>query len=756
MLQTSNALSVPTAESAEAEFVSATKTFDFIVGYIRRQYHVILFFAVLALALGAVYVIATPASFTAQTSLLIDARKIQLFQQQPILGDFSVDSAWVESQVEALKSENVSLAVIKELHLMENPEFAGPHSSWLGALFGIASDAKDQPQGNLTRSVISALQDNLSVKRVGLSYVIEIRYRSSNPERAAQIANAIAEAYINDQLESKYDTARRASEWLQTRLTELSEKATVADAAVVAFKSKNNIVESGGRLMNEQRVAELNSQLVIARTTTSNALAQLTRTEAVLRSDAPNATVDSTVADSLKNEVITKLRSEYLALANREADWSVRYGRNHLATVNLRNQMREIRVSIINELRRIAESYKSDYEIAKQREASIKAELDAAVTQSQATDKAQVTLRELESTAQSYTTLRDNFLQRYMETIQQQSFPITEARVISKATPPERKSHPKTTLILAFAAFGGMILGMGAGMLRELSDRVFRTTEQVESLLGTDCIAVVPLLKKGKQSLPAPKKAAGPVAPRTIKRSRAALWSIIDAPISHFAEAIRSIKLAIDLRGMINPNKVIGFTSSLPNEGKSTLAASVAQLISQTGACAILVDCDIRNPSLSRALAPSAEVGLVHVISGSVPLEKAVWKDESTGMTFLPMATRSRFVHSNEILAADMTKRFFEKLRAEYDYVIIDLSPLAPVVDVRSTANFVDSYVFVVEWGRTRIDVARHVFGTARGIYENLLGTVMNKTDINLLQRYSSYFSTYYGNKYFKRYGYAE
>ena len=153
--------------------------------------------------------------------------------------------------------------------------------------------------------------------------------------------------------------------------------------------------------------------------------------------------VTATVADTLKSEVISKLRSQYLELARREADWTPRYGANHLAVVNVRNQMRELQNSIRNELERIAETYQSDFEIAKQHEDSVQKQLDQAVSQSHVTNEAQVALRELESNAQTYRALYDNFLQRYMESVQQQSFPITEARVITAATPPLSKSKPK-------------------------------------------------------------------------------------------------------------------------------------------------------------------------------------------------------------------------------------------------------------------------------------------------------------------------
>ncbi len=322
--------------------------------------------------------------------------------------------------------------------------------------------------------------------------MISVGFRLHNPDRAAQIANEVANAYIDDQLESTYAAARRAGTWLQARLRELRDQASTAERAVVAFKTKHDIVDAGGRTINDQQLAELNSELVVARSKTGEAKARLDRVQAVLQKNSPETTVSATVADTLKNDVIIKLRSQYLELARREADWTPRYGSNHLAVINIRNQMRELQNSIHDELQRIAETYKSDAEIAKQQEDSLQKQLDRAVTQSQVTNEAQVALRELESNSQTYRALYDNFLQRYMEFVQQQSFPITDARLISVATRPLGKSGPKTTLILGAAAFVGLAFGLAVGAWRTFADRVFRTASQVEATLQTDCIALVP------------------------------------------------------------------------------------------------------------------------------------------------------------------------------------------------------------------------------------------------------------------------
>ena len=203
------------------------------------------------------------------------------------------------------------------------------------------------------------------------------------------------------------------------------------------------LIPAAASLTNNS-LAELNTALVKARADRAEAQARLDRVMQIInRGDVdPAATEVATVADALHNEIITKLRGQYLELAQREALFLNRLGPNHLAVVNIRNQMREIRRSIFDELKRIAEASKSDYDIAKAREKSLQESLAATVAGSQTTNKAQIELRQLESAAQSYRMLYDNFQQRYTDSVQQQSFPVAEARVITRASPPFGKDLP--------------------------------------------------------------------------------------------------------------------------------------------------------------------------------------------------------------------------------------------------------------------------------------------------------------------------
>jgi succinoglycan biosynthesis transport protein ExoP len=524
---------------------------------------------------------------------------------------------------------------------------------------------------------------------------------------------------------------------------------------------------------------------------------------------------DATVADTLHSEVINRLRNNYLELAAKEGVWSARYGTNHLAAVNLRTQMAELRRAIHDELGRIAESYKSDYEISKTRVEGLQRELQKLVASSEATDRARLGLTDLESSAKVYHSIYDSFLQKYMEALQQQSFPITEARVISAAATPQRKSSPLTLLVLGVATLIGIVLSLGAAILREAVDRVFRTTRHVEGTLHVNCLAVLPQLTSSsklleakdrrikallpaKQStatvLPAVAEKTPAVAEKTvgdcenvspssasqlvtlILRKEASkrtpsyevsedrklqvprekiMRQVVEDPLSPFAEAVRSIKIAVDTSGSGKHSKVIGIISTLPGEGKSTLASNLAELIARSGKRIILLDADLRKPSLTPALTPQAKAGLLEVLAEQATLDDVICVNEQTGMNFVPTVIKSRLVQTVEILASAVFEQFIESLRNTYDYVIVDFPPLAPVVDVRATTRVVDSYIYVIEWGKTRKSLVQQQLSAAPEIFDQLLGAVLNKSNLGVMQRYEDHYGHYYGRNYYGRYGSA-
>ena len=741
MLQTSKLVPAAPAFEAARDFDagSVMDAFQAVVGLMRRHWPLFLAVPLLLLALGLTYLVLTPPLYVAQATMVIDTRRVQRYQQQTPSVEEPTDAVTVQTQLEVLRSDAIAAAVIKNLQLGADPEFV--------------RNRAELSDDEANAAAAHAFAVNLNVTRVPATYAMMVGFQSHSPEKAARIANATIDAYVTDQLDSKFQATRRASLWLQDRLSELGTQATAADKAVADYKAKNNIVAADGRLLNEQQLSETTSQLASARAATAEAKARLDRIEEVLKQPLP----DASTAEGLHNEIIVRLRQQILDLQARQQLFTARYGAKHQATLNLQDQVTGLQRSISDEMGKVAQGARSDYAVAKARQDALAANLSGSVTEAATTNQSMVRLRELQSAAQSSRTLYDSFLQRYMDAVQQESYPATEARLITPAVAPTSPSKPNRIGVIGASLIGGLLIGFGVAALLELLDGVFRSAAQVERNLALNCLATLPRLKRGKIARSARAgraTSAEPTSGRAIAPPPPLYRHVIDEPFAPFAEGLRAIKIALDLANMGKSRTVLGIASTLPNEGKSTIAANLAQMIAHAGSRVLLVDADLRSPSLSRLLAPGAEGGLIDVVAGRRPLAELIRVDPTSQLDFLPAGAPHRLLHTNEILAAESMRAFFAAARNHYDYIVVDLSPLAPVVDARATTQFIDRYVFAIEWGGTKVDVVETVLKDAREVYDATLGVVLNKADLAVLGRYDRHRGASYHRKFYKKYGY--
>ncbi|MFG1266193.1 polysaccharide biosynthesis tyrosine autokinase [Xanthobacter aminoxidans] len=718
---------------------------------VRRQKWAIAAVAGLVASLGALYCFVATPQYTASAELLIDTQQARGLEVMPQLAGV-MDSSGIDSQVQILQSGRIAMAVIKDLKLVEarkqRIEENGTSilSNTLGFVLPFLFRSAPLSDYEIERAQIDDFGDRLRVKRVGMSYVIGIDYKAPDPQLAADVANQLAEAYIVDQLEAKYQATRRASVWLQDRIAELRDQALAADRAVQDFKAKNNIIDTQRGLISDQQLSELNTQLITARTSVAEAEARYQRVNSIIKQGGVTGTSDEVVSDVLNNDVISRLRSQYLDAVKREADWSKRYGPDHIAVANLNSEIKGLQRSLFTELSRIAETYKSDLEIARARETSLTKSLEQLMAQAKLTGQAQVELRELESNAQSYRALYDNFLQRFMQATQQQSFPITEARLITDARRPLRASSPQTLLIVAGGLFAGLVLGFGVGLWRERMNRSFRLPADVERYLGLDCLGVLPLL-------PASATTPLPAGQSAFDSSVGIMRQATSDPFSRFSETLRSVKVSADVSIHSHSVKVIGIVSTLPKEGKSTVSANFAQLIAHSGQRCVLIDGDLRNPTLTRRLTPGRSVGLLELVFGKATLDEVSVIDRMTGLRFIPAVVPGDIVHTNEILASEQMSAVLDTLKRDTDYIVIDFPPLAPVIDVMASTHIVDGYVYVLDWASSNRDLVANTLQNAPKVYEKVLGCLLNKVDLKALRHLEDYGSKYYYHKYYASYG---
>ena len=715
---------------------SGTLSMIQIRDFLGRQWRLIALVTGLSIVLGASYVAISPSKYTAQADMIIDTKKVTWTQTEMASENRNVEDASVESEIETTKSEKVAEAVIRRLHLTEDPEFVGAGPGLrrrIFSFFKLTGGPEQEPTSDeLMQRVLAAVKENLRVTRLGRSYIEQISYTSLNRDKAATIANAFADAYIEDQLQAKFEATRRASAWLEQRIGELRQQASDAYKAVQDFKSENSIIIGvDGKLASEVELDQLGIALAKARADTSQARAKLDRISRVLeqRSDKENSfnIPDPVVTDALSNPVITKLRQQFLDDQNKESEWSARYGADHTAARNLRAEMAALQRAIWDEISRIAESYKSELQIAKSQEESIDKRMIEVFQKSGSTRQSQVRLRELETAANTYRGIYETFLSRFTQSVQQQSFPSTEARVVTVATPPRSPSSPKIGLTIALAGVCGFGLGLMSAFAREQMNRQIHTRAQLESLLGTTCLAVLPAFPQKKPILRKLGATQDSGAFRQINEV---------APFSATAEALRYIKVAIDLHP--TGGKVIGIVSALPGEGKTTVATGFAAFVAKSGARTLLIDADLRNPSMTRALGYANAPGLVNMVADKSDFNDLVITDSKFKFDFLP-SSRMKPSNSSDILNSPTMKDMLRAAKSKYDYVLVDLPPILPVVDVKAVAHLFDAFVLVVEWGSTSADEVLKAIGASPILSERLLGAVLNKADEAVMRRFEGY-----------------
>jgi polysaccharide biosynthesis transport protein len=427
---------------------------------IMRQAGVIALSAASVICVGAIYLVFTPPMFTSFASLLVDTSTLDGGQPHFNAHYFEMSSSSAKRAIEILKSEPIRLAAIKRLHPTDDTWFAT--SKLRFALLAFSSG----PSTRLSsRDMLEVLKKNLEVKQGPLMNVVEVGFHAGSAQLAAEVANAVADAYVSGQANERYRAAERSRVWLELRVFNLSDRMKKSELAIKDLMAVQN---GAFRDIDGHKLAELNSSIILARAAAAEARARLDRITEIVRSGDIDVIGDSGNATQSLPDTVSRLRSQYRELARREADWAARYGDNHVAVVNLRSLMREIHTSISDELQRIAQTYRSDYEVAKQHERNISDRLTELILERESTEKMTFAVLQLEDTLRTNRDLYDRLLARYGELVWRATpFEVSQARVIIRASPLLSKPHPDALLILAAVTTGGMLLGLILGMWRE-------------------------------------------------------------------------------------------------------------------------------------------------------------------------------------------------------------------------------------------------------------------------------------------------
>jgi succinoglycan biosynthesis transport protein ExoP len=750
-------LAIPSASNDEPDgFIDLERLFQIAV----RRARIAAICAAVGLALGVVYLLFAAPSYTAASRILLDENLTKFAQEEAATPASNMKSdANLLTEVEILKSTRLALVVVDRLKLDEDDAFMNPPQSPLGwfksrikavtnlfEFWGPEVSEVAIKNGRRQRAA-ALLQQGLAAERVGRSFVINVSFSSHVPQLAGNITRAYADAYLSDQLDANFDATQQATVWLQGRLGELRESSQAAALEVERFRAANGLTAARGELISEQQLADLNSQLILAQADTASASARYTQYKSIIESGAENAVKNATISSKeVGNSVIDALKTRYLGITKREREISDRFGEDHAQAVGLRREQEDVARQIFQELTQLTESYRNEFEVARSREASLRENIKNVAGQTSESSQALVELRNLEQKAAALKTLYETYLARYEEASQQRSFPIAKARVISEAAVPVSPSSPKKSMVLALSMVLGLMAGAGIGALQEFRERFFRLGDEVRSELGLNFLGYLPIiggsaLERARRERRESGGANG--IPRDAEPAFKSIMRVaIDSPGSSFAEALRNARIAGDVVLQGKSSKVIGVVSALPHEGKSTVAANFAGLLAANGSKTLLIDADLRSPGLSRMLSSPPDQGLVEAIMGEVPWPSAVKVDRKTRLAILPALVRGRISHTSELLSSQGMRKIVESAREKFDYIIVDLPPLAPVVDAKAFAHMADGFIFVTEWGATPRALVRSLLQSEPQIAAKTLGLLLNKTDMRQLGRYGSFGSS--------------
>ena len=748
--------------------------FERLFSAFRRQSRGVFLSVLIAAILGFVYILSVQPRYTADALVLIDNNRVSAVEKDYGVSTTNMDVAAsvVDSQVELVKSEKIAELVVRRLNLLNDPEVVGNaqtregqfqrlrrtlHGYLFGSSTQSAAPAADTPD-TLLRRAADTLRYGMDVFRVGRTMVLQVSYTSTSPAKAARIANAYAEAYLANQFDAKYEATKRASDWLDGRIVALKQKVLESDREVQKFKEDNKLVTTGGRLVNEQQMNELNTQHVLARAETAKAEARYQRIKSIIDKHQ----TDAIVSEAIGNKNIEILRGKYLDASKRQSEIASKLGPDHLQAINLRNEMGQYDRLMFEELGRIAESYKSEVDIAKSKQVSLSSDLDQLVSQNTNENNLLVPLRELERQGEAYRNLYRNYLERYQEALQQQSFPIIEARIITNAALPAAPSYPKKSILMLLFIFTGAAIGTAIGILREFRERGYQNEDQVRDDLNLPCIGFLPRVNpKGAaaktiyqrfRSRGGTADSTVPASPPIMPRSRSSspiMSYVLDRPASGFAETLLAAKLAIDIRLSGHPSKIIGIVSALPDEGKTVVSKNFASLLATLNLKTLLIDADLRGPELSRRIAPGATSGIIEAALNKTPLSELVMMEEQSGLAILPAVIKTRMPHSSEFLGSQGMRDLLAQASKQYDYVVVDLPPIGPVVDAKALSAVIQAFIMVTEWRLTARKVVRTIFSNDAVLHSKCVGVILNKVNIGDLKRYENYGSRYY---YYKKY----
>ncbi len=703
---------------------------------------------VAAIVLGAVVVatgtlqILTP-RFTAETLIALNTRNgptEPLLTTRTNVAAPPLTPVVVSTEIDILESRGLASQVVATLGLERDPEFNAdlapsllPEavvSSWKGLkeMVGLMSEPQDAQT-----AAVDTLLKRLKVKNESESYVIRVKVESEDATKAALIANTLAELYIRSQREGKLAEMQSASDWIQRQIAQLQGDLKTEGIAAVALRHKYNLSpvdvrEQGG--VASQQLVQLTAELGLVERERAEAEAALAQARKVTKGGG--ATTSLTFVE--ESPFLQELRREEAKILGRLAELSVGYRDDSPALKALKGQLGSLRAEVDREVTKQVGRVANRAALAKAREDILKVRIEAIQTHASASDQAMTEIEQSQKRINAKNVLLESFLTRYAELTNRVDVSESNARIASRATPPAKPSYPKPLLFMGVAFVGSAGLSVSLAFLLERFRTGFLSTRQVRDILGLPTLGILPDTTR--------------LTPRVLPGDY-----LVDRPESVYAEAIRSAQIATLSASERNERGKPGalmITSSVPGEGKTAFAVSLGRSLALSEKKVVLVDCDLRRPSVARQLSTYEVPGLGDYLAQQSSLEEIIRHDSRSALDFVAAGRHTS--EPQRLLEDPALALLFERLKERYDIVLVDTPPTMVAFDAALLAPFSLFCLYVVEWDRTPRRAVEAGIDHLRSFEIPIGGVVLSKVDLERQRQYSDYVdfcfrsSTYYGN----------
>lgn len=703
---------------------------------LNRRRWTILLIALLGVILAALAISRIPPQYSAKATVLLDPRKSNVVDFEEVLSGLPADDDTVNSEILVVRSPVMVARAARFLGLQNDPEFDPDQAddrSLLSRLNPFGENGvlprgatAPQPEEALLRAraaaVIEKVTENLTVSRSGRSRAIDIRFVSRKPETAAKVANALADAYLSDQLQAKAEATRQAQAYLDFRVNELRQQVQNAERAIEEYRVDAGLVGTSAGTVAVQQLSGLNTQLVLAETQRAEAEARLRQVRRLAANGAGGAESSTEV---LASPLIVDLRGRETDAERKIAELSQEYGERHPRMIAARAEFRDIQARIADEISKIVASFENEVAVARARAASLASSVRSLERTAAAQGAAEVQMRALEREADAARELFQQFLTRSSETATQADIQRPDARVLARAAVPTKPAFPKPGVILPIVGLLSLFIGMAIALLLEQLDRGYRSGDEIERETGVGVLALAPLVSRRRRLTAAPEQ------------------YVLDRPTSSFAEALRSIDTGVRLSNVDRTPRSVMITSSIPKEGKSTLAMSLSRMLARSGRSVLLIDADLRRPRVAKALGLPASGGLVDVLTEAADIESVLKQDAASGL-YVITAGDHDVASPPDLLGSRQMHDLLRELEGRFELVIVDSAPILVVSDSRALARHVDSVVFVARWASTRREVVQTGLKQLRESGARIAGVVLSAVNVRRHSQYGYGDSGYY------------